>query len=438
MNVHDSEHLAGLLESIGYLPASEEAEADIILLNTCSVREKADQKLFSRLGRVGELKLSKPGLVVCVCGCTAQREGVALFRRAPFVDIVLGTRTVARLPVVLRELLQRREDGRSASRCRRCCVELSTDIGDVSVYVRSSAAVAYVTIMEGCDNYCSYCIVPFVRGREVSRSSVSILDEVRGLAAEGYREVHLLGQNVNSYFDTAAEVSFADLLGRVSSVGGISRIRFITSHPKDLNEEIIAAMADNDNICNAIHLPPQSGSNRILKAMNRGYTRERYLEATYLLKRNLKNISVSGDIITGFPGENGLDFKQTLDLVREVGFSQLFTFIYSPRPGTAAEHLVDDVPREVKIDRLHRLQELQNSIQLERHRKMIGSKLEVLIEGESARGGGQATGRTEGNTIVNIDDCDKPASSIVLVSITDAGVHSLKGRIGGHLDKRNI
>ena len=438
MNVHDSEHLAGLLESLGYLPASEEAEADIILLNTCSVREKAEQKLYSRLGRVGELKLAKPGLVVCVCGCTAQREGKAIFRRAPFVDVVLGTRAVARLPVVLRELLERRESGRSAGECRRDCIELSTEIGEGAVYVRSSAAAAYVTIMEGCDNYCSYCIVPFVRGREVSRSSVRILDEVRGLAAQGYREIHLLGQNVNSYFDTAAEVSFAELLGRVSGVGGIRRIRFITSHPKDFTEEIVAAMAACDNICNAIHLPPQSGSDRILKAMNRGYTRKRYLEAIDILKHNLKSVCVSGDVIAGFPGENDSDFKQTLDLIRAVGFSQLFTFIYSPRPGTAAECLVDDVPREVKIDRLRRLQELQNSIQLERHRKMIGSEEEVLIEGESARGAGQATGRTEGNTIVNIEACAEPAGSIVRVSITDAGVHSLKGRIGRHLDKRDI
>jgi len=435
MNVHDSEFLAGLLESIGYSPSDDESDADIILLNTCSVREKAEQKLFSMLGRMGELKRSNPRLVLGVCGCIAQHEGERIFKRTPFVDLVLGTRAVGRLPQLLRELEEQRRVGEGREHV--CFIELPDEIESSSVFVRRSSVIAYVTIMEGCDNYCSYCIVPYVRGRETSRPAEEIVAEVEELAGNGYVEIHLLGQNVNSYNDPAGKMDFADLLDAVARVEGIKRIRFITSHPKDFSEKIAEVMASHENICNAIHMPPQSGSNKILSAMRRGYTREGYLGKVDILKRYLKNVHISGDFIVGFPGEREEDFKYSLDLVERVGFSQLFTFVYSPRPGTRAAGLEDDVPREIKIERLQRLQQLQNEIQDVLHRSMIGSVETVLIEGESAKGGGQLCGRTEGNIIINLDAPPELIGKLAPLEITEAGTHSLVGRLAGDLDLAN-
>jgi tRNA-2-methylthio-N6-dimethylallyladenosine synthase len=427
MNVHDSEEMAGILECMGYVPAADEEDADIILLNTCSVREKADQKLFTKLGRIGKLKSRKPHLIVGVCGCIAQREGEAVFRRAPFVDLVLGTRAISRLPILLREV---EESGGG-----RCFIEMSDEIGTQSVYRRSSSVIAYVTIMEGCNNFCSYCIVPFVRGRETSRPSISILAEVEQLADDGYREVHLLGQNVNSYYDAINRTTFAGLLKQVAHVRGISRIRFITSHPKDFTYDIAEVMAEEATVCNAIHLPAQSGSDAVLAAMNRQYTRRGYLDRIEILKNHLKSVSLSSDFIAGFPGESEKDFRQTLNLAEEVGYSQLFTFIYSPRPGTSAAGLEDNIPRAVKVERLIRLQELQNRIQSEKNSMMVGSDLEVLVDGASAKAGGQMTGRTEGNIVVNFDAPTEILGKIVRLRITEAGIHSLRGRIAGELDK---
>lgn len=430
MNVHDSEEMAGLMESIGLLPAKSEEEADIILLNTCSVRDKADQKLFTKLGRVGKLKETKPDLLISVCGCIAQRDGEALLKRAPFVDLVLGTRSIARLPVLIQEV---RETG-----VGKCCISMDGGFAEFEIFRRSSKAIAYVTIMEGCNNFCSYCIVPFVRGREISRSAVSIIDEVEKLAGAGYLEVHLLGQNVNSYYDSGKDFTFSRLLRSVARVSGIERIRFITSHPKDFSEEIVAAMAEEGNICNAIHLPPQSGSNKVLEAMNRKYSREQYLEKIQILKRYLKSVALSGDFIVGFPGETDSDFEQTLSLVEEVEFAQLFTFIYSPRPGTKAADLDDDIPREKKVERLIRLQELQNSIQLRKNSEKIGSEEIVLIDGFAAKGGGQKSARTEGNVVVNMEAPDELIGKIVPVVITGAGVHSLRGDLARKLDKKSV
>ena len=427
MNVHDSEYLAGILETLGYQAAACEEEADIIFLNTCSVREKADQKLFTKLGRVRLMKRANPNLIVGVSGCIAQREGERLFDRAPHTDIVLGTRAISRLPVLLEELRQKRDSGGGGV----SFLELTDDLPGSAVFVRGSKAVAYVTIMEGCDNFCSYCIVPLVRGREISRPAESILEEVRQLAEKGYVEVQLLGQNVNSYRDENAGFDFAALLDEVARVGGISRLRFITSHPKDFDESIAAVMAQHDNICSAIHLPPQSGSDRILKAMSRKYTRKEYLNKVEVLKDYLKNVSISGDFICGFPGESEEDFKLSLDLAGEVGFSQLFTFIYSPRPGTKAESLDDDVSRGVKVDRLQHLQELQLRIQRKKHERLVGTIEPVLIEGESARGGGQLCGRTEGNLVVNLTAPRELIGKIVSVEIGEAGGYSLGGRIAG-------
>ena len=426
MNVHDSEQLAGELETIGFLPAESEEDADITLLNTCSVRDKADHKLFTKLGRVALIKRSKPELIIGVCGCIAQRDGEAIFKRAPFVNLVLGTRAVERLPILLNELKQvrgqRREGGRVSF------LGQADEIEEGSVFVRGSSVIAYVTITEGCNNFCSYCIVPFVRGREVSRPAAKIVAEVRRLSERGYMEIHLLGQNVNSYSDDASGTDFASLLDSVAGVEGIDRIRFITSHPKDFSEAIAEVMARHDNICNAIHLPPQSGSDKILKMMKRHYTRSQYLEKILYLKRYLNNVRLSGDMIVGFPGESEKDFTASLDLVSTVRFSQLFTFIYSPRPGTAAAQLPDDVAREAKVSRLQRLQRLQGEIQLQEHRGMVGRIVQVLIDGDSARGGGQLCGRTEGNIVVNVDGPPELIGKMVPVEITDAGVHSLLGK----------
>ncbi|HUX06126.1 MAG TPA: tRNA (N6-isopentenyl adenosine(37)-C2)-methylthiotransferase MiaB [Acidobacteriota bacterium] len=427
MNVHDSEHLAGVLETLGYQAAECEEEADVIFLNTCSVREKADQKLFTKLGRVRLLKRSNPDLIVGVSGCIAQREGERLFDRAPHTDIVLGTRAISRLPVLLQEFKQKRESGGGGV----SFVELEGNLSDSAIFVRGSKAVAYVTIMEGCDNFCSYCIVPHVRGREISRPAGNILEEVRRLAENGYVEIQLLGQNVNSYNDENSGMDFAGLLDNVARISGIDRIRFITSHPKDFTEGVAEVMARHDNICNAIHLPPQSGSDSILKAMNRKYTRMDYLNKVKVLKKHLKNVSVSGDFICGFPGENEADFKLSLDLLAEVRFSNLFTFVYSPRPGTKAAELDDDVAREVKVERLQRMQQLQERIQRENHGKMVGMTQPVLIEGESAHGGGQLCGRTEGNLVVNLTASKDLIGRIIPVEIIEAGSHSLSGRLMG-------
>jgi tRNA-2-methylthio-N6-dimethylallyladenosine synthase len=423
MNVHDSEHLAGILESLGYYPAPEENDADIILLNTCSVRDKADQKLFAKLGRVGALKRSRPDLIIGVCGCIAQRDGERLFGRAPFVDIVLGTRAISRLPVMLAELRQKRETGGGGV----SFVEEVDQPGESAVYVRTSRVVAYVTIMEGCDNFCSYCIVPFVRGREISRPAGSVIGEVERLAREGYMEIHLLGQNVNSYCDADSGFDFAGLLERVAQLDAIKRIRFITSHPKDFTEKVARVMTDYQNICKAIHLPPQSGCDTVLRRMNRNYSRTDYLDKIRILKKYINNIHVSGDFIAGFPGETEDDFKESLTLISEVGFSQLFTFIYSPRPGTAASKLMDDVPRGIKVERLQRMQRLQEGIQDAKHHKMVDSVVEVLVEGESAKGGMQLSGRTEGNIVVNFPGDKEMIGKLIDVKITSAGTYSLKG-----------
>ena len=421
MNVHDSEQLAGSLEALGYSVAVDENEADIVLLNTCSVREKADQKMFSLLGRIALIKQERPELKVGVCGCIAQRDGEAMFARAPAVDFVLGTRSINRLAEVLEEVGQSR---------RIAVTDMPDAIDEGPVYVRRSSAVAYVTIMEGCNNFCSYCIVPYVRGREISRASGRIVDEVRRLADEGYKEIQLLGQNVNSYRDPEKRGSdFADLLDKVAGVGGIERIRFITSHPKDFTERIAEVMAAHENICNAIHMPPQSGSDRVLKGMRRGYSRAGYLEKIEILKYYLKNVHLSGDFIVGFPGESEEDFKLSLALVDEVRFAMLFTFIYSPRPGTAAAKLEDGVEREIKVERLKRLQELQARIQTEAHEKMVGGVYGVLIEGESARGNGQLSGRTEGNIVVNLEGSRELIGDIVSVRIIEAGTHSVGGQL---------
>lgn len=417
MNVHDSERMAGMLQSLGYSQTDHEEEANFILLNTCSVREKADQKLFTKLGRIGKQKGQNGDLIVAVAGCIAQRAAKEILQRAPFVDLVLGPRAVPQLSRMITDFYDTGQ--------KQICTDFPKEFDDNRAYVRKSSILGYVTVMEGCNKFCSYCIVPFTRGREVSKPVKMVMDEVFELADQGYKEVHLLGQNVNAYHDKASGTSFANLLEKVSDIEGIERIRFITSHPNHLTEEIIRVMAERENICNAIHLPPQSGSTRILKGMKRRYSREEYLQTVDKLKYYMSSIALSGDIIVGFPGETDDDFKETLTLLEECQFSSLFSFVYSPRPGTKAEFLTDNVTNEERLERLHTLQELQAGIQLKKHHEMVGTEQLVLFDGISQKHKEQLVGRTEGNLVVNMVAPQECIGRILPVTITDAGPHSL-------------
>ena len=421
MNVHDSERMAGILESMGYCVTENEEEADIILINTCSVREKADNKLFTKLGRLVKLKEAKEDLVIGVCGCIAQKEAENIFKRAPHVSLVMGPRAVFQLHRLLDDYHETGE--------KQICIDLPQDFEKDQAFIRNSSIQGFVTAMEGCNKFCTYCIVPYTRGREISRPAEMILNEVKELAFNSYKEIHLLGQNVNAYHDKLSDIEFSELLERVSDVEGIKRVRFITSHPRHLTEDIVKVMAERGNICNAIHLPPQSGSTAVLKAMNRRYTRQEYLGKIEMLKNYMPDIALSGDVIVGFPGETEEDFLETMSLLEEVRYASLFSFVYSVRPGTKAEKMEDNVSLKEKLDRLHRLQELQSRIQLEKHQEMIGTMQKVLFDGKSAKKENQLVGRTEGNLVVNMEGDDKLIGEIRLVEIVDAGPHHLRAEI---------
>jgi len=421
MNVHDSEKMAGLLGSLGYGPAPEARQADLILLNTCSVREKAASKVFSRLGQIRRLKESNPGLLIGVCGCVAQQEGEAIFARAPYVDLVVGPRNIARLGALLE---QARLEGRS--------INLARDDDPVdfpsSTTARAAGPRAYVTVMEGCNKSCTFCIVPFTRGREVYRPPEEVVAEVRALVARGYCEFELLGQNVNAYHH--AEDDLATLLRKVDRVAGVRRLRFTTSHPGHLKRAIMDAMRDVPSVCNHLHLPVQSGSDTILKAMNRGYTRDRYLEKIAYLRRVVPAIALSTDAIVGFPGESERDFHDTLSLLREIEYDQVFAFTYSPRPGTTAARLEGGLPEVEKQSRLAALLDLQDGIQARRNAALVGRTFEVLLDGPSRLDQGVMKGRTRCNRIVHLAP-PHPASGLVPVRITRAHPHSLSGEAVG-------
>jgi tRNA-2-methylthio-N6-dimethylallyladenosine synthase len=391
------------------------------------VREKADQKLFTKLGRLAELKERRPEIIVGVCGCIAQREAEGIFARARHVDLVLGPRAVPRLARMIGDHLE--------TGAQQICTEMPKEFDRTLAFVRHSGVVGYVTIMEGCNKFCSFCIVPYTRGREVSKPVGLVLEEVRGLAQQGFPEVQLLGQNVNAYHDREAGVSFADLLERVAAIEGIERVRFVTSHPNHLGEDIARVMAERDNICKSVHLPPQSGSDRILGAMRRRYSRAEYMGTVNMLKKHMKSIALSGDVIVGFPGETEDDFKETLSMIEEVGYASLFSFVFSPRPGTRAEEMADDVPAEVKLERLHRLQARQSAIQYEVHRRMVGTEQKVLFDGRNPKREGQLVGRTEGNLVVNIEAPDGCIGRLLPVQIIDAGPHSLTAEFPDSLTK---
>ena len=375
MNDHDAEKLSGMLQKCGFSPAPSKEEATLLLFNTCCVREHAEKRVFGNIGALKKRKEDEPGLLIGVCGCMMQQREVAerLFKRFPFVDLVFGTHELHHFPLLLSRTLA----GERVFSVR----ESDGEIAEGLPVVRGGSFSTFVTIMYGCNNFCSYCIVPYVRGRERSRAPENIVAEVRSLAERGFREITLLGQNVNSYAYADDGVDFPELLRRVSTVEGIERIRFMTSHPKDLSPRLIEAMATLPKVCNHIHLPVQSGSNRILSEMNRRYTREKYLGLVEDIRAAVEGVELTTDIIVGFPGETEEDFEETLALVRQVGFSAAYTFMYSPRLGTRAAEMENQVPEEVKKDRLLRLNACSAEQLKVGNRKYIGQDGTVLVEG---------------------------------------------------------
>ncbi len=387
MNVRDSELMAGVLIENGYEPASSPEEADLILFNTCCVRDHAEKRLMGNIGALKELKDEKPRTVIGVCGCMMQQKEVSdrFFRRFKHVDLVMGTNSVSNLPDYLTQI-------RAGYRVN-AVTGISEDVTEGIPSVRNSSYSAFVNIMYGCNNYCTYCIVPYVRGPERSRRSEEILREVHSLAEAGYTEITLLGQNVNSYGNTNGDVKFPELLAMINGVDGLKRIRFMTSHPKDLSDRLIEVMAGSDKVCNHVHLPMQSGSDRILKRMNRHYDLKRYLSIVERLRSTVNDVEITTDIIVGFPGETEEDFSDTMKAVDQIGFASAFTFKYSPRAGTAAARMEDQIPEPVKADRLRRLNELQNLKTMENNQKYVGYTGEVLIEGLDSKKSSVAFGK---------------------------------------------
>ncbi|MDD2574047.1 MAG: tRNA (N6-isopentenyl adenosine(37)-C2)-methylthiotransferase MiaB [Bacillota bacterium] len=424
MNVHDSEKIAGVLSSLGYQAVDSEKQADLIIFNTCCVREHAELKVYGNLGRLKKLKEQRKDLMIAVCGCMTQQEEVArhIARRYPFVDIVFGTDKIHKLAGFIA----------NAKLTGSTIIDIEEDeegsiIEDVPVE-REEGIKAWVAVMHGCNNYCSYCIVPYVRGRERSRKKEYILEEVKRLGQSGYKEVTLLGQNVNSYGKGSSDrVDFAALLRKVNGVDGIERIRFMTSHPKDLSDELIYAIRDCDKVCEHIHLPFQAGSNSILHRMNRKYTKEQYLELTDRIREEIPDISITTDIIVGFPGESEEDFLHTLDVVERVRFDSAFTFLYSKRSGTPAERMEGHISDSVKHERLKRLLYLTERITAENNSTLRGEVLEVLVEGVSKTHSGRLTGRTRTNKIVHFEGHDSLTGKLVNVRITDPQSWSLFG-----------
>ena len=419
MNVHDSEKVAGVLLSRGYRPADDVDAADIIFYNTCSIRERAAQKVFSHLG---QLKKERRGRlpVVGVLGCVAQQEGEEIFERAPHVSLVCGSASYSRLPRLLEEL----ENGHR----RVTGLSLDTDeCFETEMTRRENRFRAYVTIIEGCDKRCSFCVVPGTRGPERSRPSGVVLADCRRLVDEGFTEIQLLGQTVNSYRDPSpSRLRFAELLSCVGEIPGIRRVRFTTSHPRDFTPDIVAAIDSHPTLCNQIHLPAQSGSDEVLLRMGRTYSRQEYLEKIHCIRGAKRAISISTDIIVGFCGETAQDFDRTLSLLDEVGYDQVFSFKYSPRPATLAGGWEDSVPEDEKGRRLAILQERQRQIQLSRNQSYLGGVFETLVEGFHPKLG-QAVGRTTGNQVVNFPGLPEWVGEYMSVRITAAGPNSLVG-----------
>ena len=426
MNEYDSARMADVLSAQAGLSATDDpAQADLLLMNTCSVREKAQDKVYSLLGEWRALKQQRPELIIGVGGCVASQEGEAITARAPYVDLVFGPQTLHRLPQMIAEL---RRHGRAVIDLSFPAIEKF----DALPEPRAAGARAYVSVMEGCSKYCSFCVVPYTRGNEVSRGFDSVLEEVRALARQGVSEIVLLGQNVNAYAGAMADGAIVDLstlMHHVASIAGIERIRFTTSHPLEFTDSLIEAYAHLPQLANHLHLPVQSGSDRILALMKRGYTVLEYKERVRALRAVRPDIAISSDIIVGFPGETERDFEATLRLVADAGFDQSFCFLYSRRPGTPAASLPDEVPLEVKQERLRRLQALLDAQALEISRGMVGSVQRVLVERTARKGATDLAGRTENNRWVNFPGPASLLQRFVGVIVTEARPHSLRGRL---------
>ncbi len=418
MNVADSERMAGLLKKIGYTLTDDAEDADLILINTCCVRATAEDKVIGQIGRFKTLKQKKPSLILGVAGCMAQKEGENLIKRAPHIDFVLGTGQSSEVARVVESL----------ERERKHFIDTSNVSGEIPSEVfplRGGKVSTFIPIMYGCNNFCTYCIVPYVRGRERSRPPEEIFSEVKQAVAEGFKEITLLGQNVNSY---SGGMSFAELLKAVDKIAGVERLRFMTSHPKDLSDELIAAIAGGKNICEHIHLPVQYGSDKILKRMNRVYTVEKYLRLVEKIRAAIPDVSLTTDLIVGFPGETEEDFKETLDFLREVKFDAAFTFIYSKRSGTPAATFENQIDDATKHRRLEELMSVQNEISLEKNLALKDSVVEVLVEGASKTDEKIFTGRTRSNKLILFEHGKENAGELVNVKISQAQTWLLKGK----------
>lgn len=423
MNEHDSEKLAGILEGMGYFPADPGQIPDVLLVNTCCVRETAEHKALSYLGRLRFKKARKPQMIIGVCGCMAQQEGMAsrLKHVFPHIDLIFGTHNIARLPELLERAVQ--EKGPVVE-----VLTLPAELPENIPVKRTGKLKAWVSIIYGCNNFCTYCIVPYVRGRERSRKPEDIIKEVEDLGQKGYKEITLLGQNVNSYGkDLDQPASFAVLLEKLNEIKGIQRIRYTTSHPRDFTDDIIDAVARLEKVCENFHLPVQAGSNRVLKMMNRGYTREYYIDLIQKIRKKLPGAAVTTDIMVGFPGETEEDFEDTLDLVERVRFDSSFTFVYNTRPGTPAAKIEGQVPEETKKRRIQNLIALQNKITWEKNREEIGNLHEVLVEGVNENKPGTVGGRSRTNKFIVFKGNQDVIGRTAVVEITDAHLAYLEG-----------
>ena len=424
MNHHDSEKISYLLENLGYEKENDIEKSDFIIYNTCLVRENAELKVYGQLGALKNLKRKKPEMIIAVCGCMMQTGDAraTIISKYKHVDIIFGTKNISRLPSLIS---RHRSTGEVI-----VDIEEEDILDDDTPINREHPFIAYVNIMTGCNNYCTFCIVPYARGKEISRTPESIITEIKELANKGYKEITLLGQNVNSYGKTLRpKVSFPELLKMVNEVEGIERIRFLTSHPKDCSDELIEAIANLDKVCENIHLPFQSGSNRILKDMHRVYTREHYLDLIRKLKKKVPNITLSTDIIVGFPGETEEDFNDTLSLVENVEYDQGFTFLYSIRKGTKAAEMNEQIPHDIKQERFQRLIDTMYDIFYKKNKECVGKTYEVLVEGISKNNSGILTGRTRGYKLVHFKGGKRNIGQLVNVKITGHNSFALEGEL---------
>jgi len=444
MNVYDSEKLALILNSNGYRQTSDMDKADIVICNTCSIRHKAEEKAFSFLGRFARIKKKNPHMIIVMAGCVAQQEGKKAFKRVPHLDIVLGTQAFPRFSQHIDAVKAGRQkivDIKDSQKIYEAMPDIS---GSDTDSFKENKISRFVTIMQGCENFCTYCVVPYVRGKERSRRPESIIKEISLLADSGVKEINLLGQNVNSYGQQEGEVSFAQLLVQVSKIRGIQRIRFATSHPKDLSMDLIHAIRDLDKVCNHLHLPVQSGSDKILGKMNRGYSRQTYIKRILDLKKQCPDIGISTDIIVGFPSETRDDFNETMDLLREIKFDSIFAFAYSDRSSAPASKFSNQVDEKEKLDRLNKLLELQEHYTKEKNLGLIGKTLEILVEGKSAKKHNgfekkrknmeQMTGRSACNKIVHFPSESAKVGDLIKIQIKNAYPHSLWGYPAGALN----